>query len=194
MDPRQINWNLKREHYQLPCREDIEAELAGATLFSKLDANCRFDQIPLDEGSSKVGMFSTLFGRYWFLRFPFGIASAPEVFQKTINEIFESLRRTRVYIDYFLIWGTMKEEHDKRFQVALEVAKRAGLTLIKDKCVFATEEVKFLCDCISKAGITPDPDLTSCTINMPRPSSKLEVQRFLGAVNYFGKFLPNLAK
>lgn len=116
LDPRHINRSLKREYYELPRREEIEAELAGAIVFSKLDANCGFHQVPLDEETSKICTFSTPFGRYRFLRLPFGIASAPEVFQKAMSEVFEGLPGTRVYIDDVLVWGTSKEQHDERLR------------------------------------------------------------------------------
>lgn len=194
LDPRYINRSLKREHYQLPSREEIEAELAGAVMFTKLDANSGFHQIPLDEDTSKICTFSTPFGRYRFLRLPFGIASAPEVFQKAMTEVFENLPGTRVYVDDILIWGASKEQHDQRLRAALMAARKAGLTLNKEKCLFAKAEVKFLGDCISKEGIKPDASLIECVANMQKPSSKQEVQRFLGIMNYFGKFIPNLSK
>nr|XP_054930745.1 uncharacterized protein LOC129386661 [Dermacentor andersoni] len=75
IDPRRINQCIKREHYTMPRREDIEAELAGATVFTRLDANSGFHQIPLDNETSRIGTFATPFGRYRFLRLPFGIAS-----------------------------------------------------------------------------------------------------------------------
>lgn len=91
MDPRKINECLKREHYEMPRREDIEAEIAGAVFFSRLDANSGFHQIPLDDETSRICTFTTPFGRYRFLRLPFGIASASEVFQKAMSQIFDAI-------------------------------------------------------------------------------------------------------
>lgn len=114
MDPRQVNESIKRQHYQMPCREDIEAELANAKFFSRLDANSGYHQIPLDETASRVCTFGTPFGRYRFLRLPFGISSSPEVFQQIMTEVFDGLEGVRVYVDDVLVWGRSKEEHDKR--------------------------------------------------------------------------------
>lgn len=83
IDPRRINECVKRENHQMPKPEEIEAELAGARHFSRLDANSGFHQIPLDEATSKICTFGTPFGRYRFLRLPFGISSATEVFRET---------------------------------------------------------------------------------------------------------------
>nr|XP_037274126.1 uncharacterized protein K02A2.6-like [Rhipicephalus microplus] len=103
MDPRGVNRSIKREHYPMPSRDDIESELAGAQYFSRLDANAGFHQIPLDEATSRICTFATPFGRYRFLRLLFGISSAGEVFQKTLTEMFERLLGVRVYVDDVLI-------------------------------------------------------------------------------------------
>nr|XP_037269644.1 uncharacterized protein K02A2.6-like [Rhipicephalus microplus] len=193
MDPRSVNACLKREHYQMPQREDIEAELSGANFFSRLDANAGFHQIPLDEPTSKICTFATPFGRYRFLRLPFGIASAPEVFQKTLSEIFDHLPGVRVYIDDILVWGATKQEHDSRLQAALCAAQRAGLTFNRAKCQFGVQKIVFLGDVISSAGIRPNAALVDCLSKMPVPTEKLAVQRMLGVINYFGKYVPTLA-
>lgn len=85
MDPREINKNLKHEHYPMPTREEIEAELSGAKFFSQLDAKVGFHKISLDKVTSRVCTFVTPFGCYRFLRLPFGISSASKVFQKNLN-------------------------------------------------------------------------------------------------------------
>lgn len=194
MDPRKINECLKREHFEMPRREDIEAELAGATIFSRLDATSGFHQIPLHEETSKICTFATLFGRYRFLRLPFGIASASEVFQKTVGQIFESIPGVRVYVDDILIWGATRDEHDERLRAVLEAALKAGLTLNAAKCDIGVSEVCFLGDIISAKGIQPSPESINVMRNMPPPTDKYGVQRMLGVVNYFFKFVPALAE
>lgn len=181
-----------KARYELPRREEMEAELAGAKVCSKLDADCGFHQIPLDDATSKICTFSTPFGRYRFLRLPFEISSAPEAFQKTMSRVFDELEGTRVYIDDVLIWGASQQEHDKRLRAALRAAKTAGLTLNLGKCVFGVESIWFLRDIISNEGIKPAENLIKCIIDLPAPTCKQELQRLLGAVNYFGKYMPNL--
>nr|XP_037288681.1 uncharacterized protein K02A2.6-like [Rhipicephalus microplus] len=193
MDPRAVNRSIKREHYPIPSREDIESELAGAQYFSRLDANAGFHQIPLDEATSRICTFATPFGRYRFLRLPFGISSASEVFQKTLTEMFEGLPGVRVYVDDVLIWGDSKEEHDERVMAVLRRAQEEGLTFNPAKCVFGTTQVAFLGDVIGRDGIRPDPDLIESVRAMPAPKDKQGVRRLLGVVNYFRKYLPALS-
>lgn len=194
IDPRRINACIKREHYQLPKREDIEAELAGATFFTRLDAYSGFHQIPLDDATSRICTIGTPFGRYRFLRLPFGIASAPEVFQKAMNEILDQAPGVRIYIDDILVWGSTREEHDSRLRTVLNLARKAGLTFNATKCRFGVTKIDFLGDVISQHGISPNPTMTSALSEMPQPSDKAGVQRMLGVVNYFGKYIPHLAE
>lgn len=194
MYPRRINECIKREHYEMPRREDIHAELAGAKVFSRLDAKAGFHQVPLDDSTSRICTFATPFGRYRFLRLPFGISSASEVFQKTLNEIFESLPGIRVYVDDILVWGTSREQHDRCLKSALEAAKRAGLALNAEKCKVGVEEIEFIGDVISEKGITPNRQLVNCIAGIPAPTDKRGVQRLLGVANYFSKYIPSLAE
>ena len=71
--------------------DEILAQIQGARIFSKLDANSGFWQIPLAEQSQLLTTFITPFGRYRFKKLPFGISSAPEHFQRRMNQILEGI-------------------------------------------------------------------------------------------------------
>lgn len=111
IDPQDLNKAIKREHYPLRTLEEIVAEMPNAKVFSVLDANHGFWQVQLDEDSSKLCTFNTPFGRYW-LRLPFGIVSAPEVFQKCIAQRLEDLDGVVNIVDDILVWGEDMEQHD----------------------------------------------------------------------------------
>ena len=80
LHPKDLNRAIQREHYQLPTIKDIATRLHGAKVFTILNVRCGFWHVPLDEPSSQLTTFHTPFGRYQWLRMPFGISSAPEVF------------------------------------------------------------------------------------------------------------------
>ena len=80
-----LNENLEREVHPLPTMDEMLAQLSVAAMFSKLDANCGFCQIPLDVKSRPLATFSTPFGRFWFNKLPFGISSTPECFQRRMS-------------------------------------------------------------------------------------------------------------
>ena len=79
--------------------------LAGAKVFTKCDVRNGFWHVQLDEQSSYLTTFHTPFGRYRWKRLPFGISSAPEVFQRKMHELIEGLDGVEVIADDFLIVG-----------------------------------------------------------------------------------------
>lgn len=88
MDPKDLNSVIKRQYFQIPTIEAITHKLSGAQYFSTLDATSSFHQILLDEKSTNLCAFGIPYGRYKFLRLPYGIKSASEVFQERFKEIF----------------------------------------------------------------------------------------------------------
>ena len=98
IDPKDLNKAIKREHFQLPTKEEILRKLTGAKFFSKLDATAGFHQITLDEKSSLMTTFNTPFGRYRYLRLPMIICSAPEVFDINVYQHLENLKGVAVFI------------------------------------------------------------------------------------------------
>uniref|UniRef100_A0A3B3DHQ9 ribonuclease H n=1 Tax=Oryzias melastigma TaxID=30732 RepID=A0A3B3DHQ9_ORYME len=195
VDFTKMNQAVCREKYILPSVEHTLGMLAGATVFSKLDANMGFWQVPLTEESAKYTTFITPFGRYYFNRLPFGIASAPEHFQKMmVTEVTNGLEGVLCHMDDILMWGKTQEEHDVRLHALLEKAQKAGITLNIDKCEFTCHTVKFLGHVITAAGVQPDPEKTSAVQEMNAPTNVSELRSFLGMVNQLGRFIPNLAE
>ncbi|XP_072035931.1 uncharacterized protein [Amphiura filiformis] len=106
LDPKPLNKAIKRPHYMMPTIEDVLPKLAKARIFSVLDAKDGFWQVKLDKESSLLTTFGTPFGRYRWLRMPFGIATAPEEFQRRQHEIAEDLPGVEVIADDYLIYGS----------------------------------------------------------------------------------------
>ena len=194
MDPRDLNRGIQRQHFKLPTREEIMAKFSGAVLFSKLDAANGFWQIELEEESQKLCTFNTPFGRYKYTRLPFGLCSAPEVYHKTVNHMFEGLSNVDTSMDDIILWGKTKEEHDYILQKVMQTCKDKNLKLNKSKCELGVKELVFLGDLITSEGIKPDKRKVSAIINMERPKNKTDVQRFLGMVTYLAKWIPELSK
>ncbi|GBM72629.1 Transposon Ty3-G Gag-Pol polyprotein [Araneus ventricosus] len=110
----ELNKNVMRELHLLTKAEYSLNLMAGAKIVSKLNANSGFWQIPLDKKSSYLTTFITPFGRFRFQRLPFGIASAPEHFQRRMCQMLEGIPGTICNMDDILIWGSAQEEHDQR--------------------------------------------------------------------------------
>ena len=114
VDPKKLNRTVKRERYMLPTLEDAMHKLKGSTVFTKLDATSGFWQLSLDDETAKLTAFTTPFGRYFFRRLPFGISLAPEVFQRTVENIPGDTEGVECRTDDILVHADGTEEHDRR--------------------------------------------------------------------------------
>ncbi|GBN77495.1 Transposon Ty3-G Gag-Pol polyprotein [Araneus ventricosus] len=168
-------------------------EFNNAKIFSIIDANSGFWQIMLHPESSAFTTFITPFGRFKFKRLPFGIRSAPEVFQKRIRECLKGLNGVVGLMDEFDVHGETEKEHDERLYQVLQRLQDSGWTLNEEKCQFRKKSIKFLGHIIFVDGICPDPTKTEEIKKMSQPTNITELKRFLGMVNFFRKFIPDLA-
>ncbi|XP_045459304.1 uncharacterized protein K02A2.6-like [Melitaea cinxia] len=150
LDPKDLNEVIKRQHLELPTLEEITSKLSGAKYFSTLDVKNGFWNIKLSAASSDLCCFNTPFGRYKFLRMPFGICSASEVYQHRMRQILDDLDGVDVYIDDILIWGKTKQEHDKRLKKVFDRLRQENVKLNKDKCKIDVQQLKYLGHIISK--------------------------------------------
>ena len=187
-----------RSHYPLPTIEEVTTRLTNAKLFTVLDAKSGFWQVELDEPSSYLTTFNTPFGRYWWKRIPFGINSAPEVWQQRMNQLIEGLSGVEVIADDFLIcgFGESAEEaqasHDANLCSFLDRAREKGLKLNLEKVKLRLSAVPFIGNLLMDKGLAPDPGKVAIA-NMPTPTNIKSLQELLGMIQYLSKFLPQLS-
>lgn len=194
LDPRDLNKAIKREHFNLPTLDEITVKLAGAKYFSTVDAKNGFWQQKLHDDSTDLCTFNTAFGRYKFLRLPYGITSASEVFHKKMYEHFDDIEGVCLFVDDILIFGKTRFEHDSRLIKVLNRCREINLKLNKNKCKIGLTEIKYLGHKITPQGIYPDNSHTTAISKMQPPSNSKDLERFLGLVNYIGRFVPNLSE
>ena len=96
----------------MPKVDTTLAQLLGATLLSKLDANSGFWQIPLTKESEFLTTFITPFGRFCLNKLPFGVSSAPETFQHHMNNVFSGFPGVLCHVDDILVYGKDSTEHE----------------------------------------------------------------------------------
>ena len=193
VDLKPLNENILREVHPLQKVDETLAQLSGATVFSKLDANSGFWQIPLVEKSQLLTTFITPFGRYCFHKMPFGISSAPEHFQKRMTQMLSGLDGVLCLMDDVLVFGKDRTEHDERLTQVLRKVAATGVTLNPQKCEFGKEQLKFLGHVIDQEGIRADPDKVTAITEMKPPTNVPELCRFMGMANQLGKFSSSLA-
>ena len=149
--------------------EEVVADMPQAKVFSVLDATSGYWQVKLDEASSKLCTFNTPIGRYRFTRLPFGILSAPEVFQNHTSKLFPDMEGVKVIIDDLLIWGKDDEEHDTRLKHVFTRAREVNLKFNAKKCKIKQEEVPYVGHVLSKDGLKPDPEKIRAVKEMKPP-------------------------
>ena len=193
VDLKPLNESVLREVHPLPKVDETLAQISGATVFTKLDANSGFWQIPLAKKSRLLTTFITPVGRYCFNKMPFGISSAPEHFQKRMSQILAPLDGVLCMMDDVLDYGKTTAEHDKRLLAVMEKISAAGVTLNPKKCEFSQRQLKFLGHIVNEQGIQADPDKTAAISDMPAPTNVSELRRFMGMANQLRKFSMNLA-
>ncbi|XP_042147960.1 uncharacterized protein K02A2.6-like [Ixodes scapularis] len=194
VDYGQLNQKVIRERVIMPTVEENLAKLANAKLFSKLDANAGYWQTPLAPESQDLTTFITPFGRFQFLRLPFGIATAPEFFQREMLRILEGLPGQACHQDDIVVFGRDRADHDAKLLAVLQRLKEAGMTLNSRKCEFRKTKIKFLGHVLDSNGIAADPEKTEAIRKMSPPGNTTELRSFLGMVNQLAKFLPGLAE
>ena len=120
----------------LPKIEDLFVSLSGGKLFSKMDLASAYLQIPLEEQSKEYTTINMHKGLYCYNRLPFGVASAPSIFQCTMENLLQGINHVCVYLDGILVTGTTEQEHLQNLDAVLSRLESAGMRLKYDKCAF----------------------------------------------------------
>ncbi|XP_042145244.1 uncharacterized protein K02A2.6-like [Ixodes scapularis] len=172
----------------MPTLEDIAPNLSGAKYFSTLDAASGYWQIKLADESSNICTM-----RYRFLRMPFGISIAPEIFQRAMHQVLQGLEGVSVVMDDILVWGGTKTEHDENLKRVLERCRSYNLRLNKKKCRFLQQSVRYLGHIVTNEGLALDPGRLQDILEVKEPKNRKELQVFLGMVNFVARFVPNMS-
>ena len=161
-----MNQALDVDQYPLPKPDDLFATLAGGKKFSKLDLSQAYQQLVLDEQSTPYVTINTHRGLYQNTRLPFGVASAPAIFQKVMDTILQGIPQVICYIDDILVTGAddHDEEHLRNLAEVLQRLQHHGVRMKRAKCEFMKTSVEYLGHRIDAEGLhTTDSKLTAIT-------------------------------
>ena len=179
--------------YSLPRIDELFAAVSSGKIFSKLDLSHAYLQLQLDESSQEYVTVNTHRRLYRYTRLPFGVASVPAVFQRTMETVLKGMPMVIAYLDDILVAGRIEQEHLTHLAQVLERLDSAGMKLKKEQCAFALPQVEYLGHAISEEGLRPSASKVRAIKEAPEPSSLSELKSFLGLVNYYSKFLSNAA-
>ena len=193
-DYRRLNNITKPDRYPLPNIRDFTNNLRGCTVFSKLDLVKGYHQVPMDPQDVCKTAIVTPFGLFEFLSMPFGLKNAAQTFQRLMDRIFRGLPFVFIYLDDLLVASTNRRSHLKHLRVVLELLVQNGLVLNLEKCSFGQEEIDYLGHKITSAGIIPLRKHVDALLLQPQPQDVRGLQRFLGMINFYRRFLPGVAR
>ena len=135
---------------------------------------------------------NTHVGLYTYTRVPYGISSAPALFQSTMDKVLQGLE-CGCYLDDIVITGASEAEHLKNLEAVLERLARYGFRLQKRKCEFLQSEIHYLGFVVDKEGIRMDGSATEAIRDAPAPRNKAELRSFLGLASQYRKFVSNFS-
>ena len=185
---------LKLEQYPIPTLDDLLQSLQGGQKFSKLDLSHAYHQVELEPAARPYTTVNTHRGLFQYCRLPFGIASAPAIFQRTMESLVGDIPMCKAYLDDIIVTGRSDEEHLSNLHKVLQRLRENGMKLKREKCVFLQESVTYLGHVLSAEGIKPVRDKVKAIKEAPEPQNQSELQAFLGLLGYYRKFLPNLSQ
>ncbi|XP_065078720.1 uncharacterized protein K02A2.6-like [Ochlerotatus camptorhynchus] len=188
-----INKAIIPNTYPLPLAQDIFASLAGCRVFCCLDLAGAYTQVPLSERSKKIAVINTMKGLFTYNRLPQGASSSAAIFQQIMDQVLHGLEYVSCYLDDVLIAGETLEKCAKTLDLVFDRLSQANVKVNFKKCKFFVTKLPYLGHLITDKGLQPSPEKVSTISQAKAPANTTELRAFLGLINFYNKFVPNLS-
>lgn len=188
-----LNQCLEAHQHPLPVPNDIFTKISNNKFFTHIDLSDAYYQIPLDEESKKLTTINTHRGLYQFNVLSQGVKPAAGIFQQVMDSMLSGTKGTAAYLDDIIIGGKSEAECLERTREVLKRLENYGFHLRIDKCKFIIPELKYLGLILDSTGIRPDPAKIDAIDRMVEPRNVGELRSFLGAINWYRKFIPQMS-
>ena len=154
-----------------------------------------YQQLGVGESSQEFLTINTYKGLYQYTQLPFGISSAPSIFQAVMDQILKGKKNIVCYLDDIFIMGQTLEAHNKTLNEVLQWLHDHGIKLKLPKCKFLQKSMEYLGHKTDATGLQPTADKMETITKAPRPQNTTELKSYLGLLNYYNynSFLPNLS-
>ncbi|CCO37343.1 Retrovirus-related Pol polyprotein from transposon 297 Includes: RecName: Full=Protease [Rhizoctonia solani AG-1 IB] len=191
IDYRKLNAVTPQDPFPLPNIPATLDKFARYARYTKLDLDVAFHTFPIAEADKHKTAFVTDDGIYEFNVMPFGVKNAPAMLQRTMNRILAKYPWCTVYMDDILIGADNSTELKVREILVMKELLNYGFRVKLRKCRFDVSTVDHLGFILAPDGVRPDKDKTAGIRDFPMPTTKRDVQAFLGLTNYYRAFVPN---
>ncbi len=193
-DYRCLNLVTTPDKYPLPNMQDLSNGLHGCTVFSKINLVKGYHQIPVATDDIPKTAIITPFGLFEYLFTPFGLTNATQTFQRMMDRTTDGLEGVFAYMDYSRVGSLDRQTHLRHLEAFFNALATNGLAINLEKCVFAAPSLEILGHTISAMRAAPTANHAAEIKNCPPPHDIKQLQRFLGMVNFYRRFLPNCAQ
>lgn len=196
VDYRRLNVMTIRDSYPIPRMDECIDSLGDAVIFTTLDCNSGYWQIPMTEKDKDKTAFISHYGLYRFTRMPFGLKNAPGTFQRAADVILAQVRWqfALVYLDDVIIYSKSIEEHFDHLDIVLKLMHGAGLTLKLRKCAFFQDTVDYLGHVVSPGKLAVARRGIEAVKKCLPPRDITELRSFLGLCNVYRRFVANFSR
>ena len=193
-DSRAINKITVKYRFPIPRVQDLFDQMAGATIFSKIDHRSGYHQVRIQPGDEWKTTFKIKDGLFEWNVMPFGLSNAPSTFQGLMNKVLHPfIGRFVVYFDDILVYNRSRPDHLHHLREVCTALHREKLYAHPKKCSFFTAQVSFLGFILSELGVSADPAKVKAITTWPQPKDVRDVWSFIGLATFYRRFVPSFS-
>ena len=131
-----INPHLRSKVFPLPTPDEVFSALAHGESFSTIDLARAYKQMEVTAESQPYLTINTHMGLFCYQCLPFGIATAPAIWQKAMSIVLQGCKGVIYYIDDILVTGKTRAEHEENLRHVFQRLEQFGLHIKLSKCQF----------------------------------------------------------
>lgn len=188
-----INKHLMIDDHPLPTVNELFATMSGGVKFSKIDLRQAYLQMEVRPEDRHLLTLNTHKGLYESTRLMYGIASAPAIFQREIENILKDIPGTVVFLDDIRVTAADSVSHLERLEKVFKRLQEFNIRINVEKCEFFQDEIHYCGYVINAKGLHKAREKMEAIEEMPRPTNQSEVRAYIGMINYYGKFIKDLS-
>lgn len=188
-----LNPRLRVDEHPLPTPDELLASMAGGKVFSKIDLLQAYLQLEIRPEDRELLTLNTHKGLYRPTRLMYGVASAPAIWQRTIENILKDIPGVAVFLDDIRVAGSSEKDHFEKLRIIFDRLQKYNIRINTEKSEFLTDKINYCGYVIDQNGIHKAQDKIDAIQNMRKPSNITELRSFLGMIHYYERFSPNLS-